>query len=59
MTDPAAKLRELLIGDRLDITEYETRRVLESLRAEFPKQLSNRRDRREEDKNGLLHEIRA
>jgi len=53
MTDPAAKLRELLIGDRLDITEYETRRVLESLKAEFPKQLSNRRDRREEDKHGI------
>lgn len=50
MTDPTAKLRELLIGDRLDIVEFETRRVLESLKAEFPKQLSNRRDRREEDR---------
>ncbi len=50
MPNPAAKLRERLTEDRLDITEYETRRVLESLKAEFPKQLSNRRDRREEDR---------
>lgn len=53
MADPAAKLRELLIGDRLDVMSEEARRVLESLKAEFPKQLSNRRDRREEDKHGI------
>jgi len=53
MTDPAAKLRELLIGDRLDVMSEEARRLLKSLKSEFPKQLSNRRDRREEDKHGI------
>lgn len=54
MTDPAAKLRELIHEDRVlvpidGISDVATR-MLASLEAEFPKQLDKRRNRREEDK---------
>lgn len=57
MTDPAAKLRELIHEDRvmipIDGVGDLATRLLASIEAEFPKQLDKRRDRREEDKYGI------